>query len=948
LNEFPGSAILRVHYLELLSSLLEREDNRRQTTTAEEATGDDGKDDIYDETYQQTMKRYQEALDSALFHVGRGSHRNEDGLVARIYRLQAEFLAKTTKPKSAIDEAVLYSFGTRAMTPMRDANSGLSSEYEMFCQDHGIPITVAALKAIEEGRRYEAKFFSSFVTLEDGVDAAMDEEGISSSNQVDLSLDTTLNWDKILQQDNITCWMGFGGQQTTQAFIRYAQACARFRSSNKSQQRTSQEENAMDVDSENEGSNDNDPFRDSEAQIRAMATAVYERGVAECPTVESLWLSFLRHLSYQINQEKTSHSTQLSTLLSKAKSVADRAVRNCPYSVSLFQFKIRIMMMQANAGQIVLDPEEVMKIVTEEALGAQFITSPQATIDLSLTVVNVVRKRILVILATEAGTVIRTKTNKKIKGKKQKDENVETNLLEYDGVEEIKASSLAATSVSKDIDEDALQELEDLSTDLRELYDEIETLMRTKFSKFSEGRARLWKDRAITESILLGPLMASLNFDCNSSAPLEQRVPEVVRCFDKATKVQLPTNPTVFFSYIQSFLGCFPVTSSPLEVIKKLRQTRFLYQKALKTTGRAKHNMNQNADESISGLDYDTAIRSLCHEYMEFERFFGSEHSYSTASKEVERKLGKAVRDARNGQNNFVQRDGTSQFDNPPLVDDEENFEADTVTKRKLEVVDEGDSEEPPKKKSARDPAADDTATEPMDHKPNEIVGVKNLKKPKVEQAKVRVGKLEYPAHPYTVRVSFLSPKTEDMDLVDCFRPRCGTVVHAKIMREKPTHHDHHHKPKSKGWALVQFEEQESVEKALALSGEIGINEKVIKVERSHVAAVGIVPPGMHRVNPRGHGKSTKRNSKQKDHNHEHQKEESEAPDNAQGANSGDGSENSNADKKAPSGDPNDKDEGSSTNSKKPNILAFRPRGVSSTARKPKAKLALSTKTSEK
>lgn len=124
----------------------------------------------------------------------------------------------------------------------------------------------------------------------------------------------------------------------------------------------------------------------------------------------------------------------------------------------------------------------------------------------------------------------------------------------------------------------------------------------------------------------------------------------------------------------------------------------------------------------------------------------------------------------------------------------------------------------------------------------------------------------------------------------------------------------------------------------------------MIKVERSHVAAVGVVPPGMHRVNPRGQGKSTKRNSKRKDHKQDHEKEQSEAMDvdNAQSTKKGDESEVSNADKKPSSGDPKDKDEGGTTNSTKPNILAFRPRGVSSTAKKPKAKIALSTKTSEK
>jgi len=77
------------------------------------------------------------------------------------------------------------------------------------------------------------------------------------------------------------------------------------------------------------------------------------------------------------------------------------------------------------------------------------------------------------------------------------------------------------------------------------------------------------------------------------------------------------------------------------------------------------------------------------------------------------------------------------------------------------------------------------------------------------------------------------------MDLVNALRPKCGAIVHAKIMREK------HNKTKSKGWGLVQFEERTSVEKALQLSDSVDIKMKCVKIERSHIAAVSLVavPP---------------------------------------------------------------------------------------------------------
>jgi hypothetical protein len=58
----------------------------------------------------------------------------------------------------------------------------------------------------------------------------------------------------------------------------------------------------------------------------------------------------------------------------------------------------------------------------------------------------------------------------------------------------------------------------------------------------------------------------------------------------------------------------------------------------------------------------------------------------------------------------------------------------------------------------------------------------------------------------------------------------------------------------------VQFEDRKSVETALGLSDLLGIGGKSVIIKRSHLPAIGIVPSGMHRVNPKGEGKSTNRN----------------------------------------------------------------------------------------
>ena len=69
---------------------------------------------------------------------------------------------------------------------------------------------------------------------------------------------------------------------------------------------------------------------------------------------------------------------------------------------------------------------------------------------------------------------------------------------------------------------------------------------------------------------------------------------------------------------------------------------------------------------------------------------------------------------------------------------------------------------------------------------------------------------------------------------------------------------------KSKGWGLVQFEEREAVEKALALTDSLGLHEKLLQIERSHMPAVSLIPPGMHRVKPKGEGRNSKRNEMRK------------------------------------------------------------------------------------
>jgi len=233
--------------------------------------------------------------------------------------------------------------------------------------------------------------------------------------------------------------------------------------------------------------------------------------------------------------------------------------------------------------------------------------------------------------------------------------------------------------------------------------------------------------------------------------------------------------------------------------------------------------------------NYDNSLLVLCREFLCFERAFGSEESLSRAQTLVRSKM--------------------AQWTAPPpqMITNGNEQSDDTHGKRKA-------VEEVPSNDAMEEDGDDETPSQSRSKKTKVQT---NLKQPKKTEGvhKVRIGKLEYPAHPYTIHVSNLNKETQDMDLVDVFRKEVGDIVHVKILREKKFGKGGHHSHgESKCAGLVQFEECFSVEKALLKDGTLDVGGKFIKIQRSHLPAVGIVPQGMHRVKPKGEGKSSKRN----------------------------------------------------------------------------------------
>ena len=849
LHEFPGSAILRLHHAELVM-----------------ATGKLRKDNISD-------TKYQKLLDDAIEELGNGSHRNEAKLIVEFYKLRCDHAQDCG---TDVADNLSKLFLQRASTPMNEGiNAGLGEQYASYATKFTQASTLAE---IEQRRRFEAKHYGFLVTYEDDIDVALEtESGVSNANGIDKLVTASTSasenekldsiwkilqkWKDILDGDNGGCWMGLGGSQTANAFSQYATACYRYRFRNKDDDGMTQEEQKV-----------------LQTRIQSMAVSVFERGIAECPTVDTLWLSYLRRLNYLI--EGANQSQEKMGLLTKASAVVDRAIRNCPYSTELVKGKLKIVLAMANAGMLVLDPEELLtNVIIKDTLENGFVqpvgesNSPFVAVELFQALLSVVRNRILFVLSEAAQTKVTTKNGK---------ERV-TSMLKCDDPESIQMvlNKTKPLLDGKTMGDEGLQELEDLCNDLREIYDEADSYLRKNHKKLyksenntvvtvEEGRVILTKERAVVESQLVYPLLHTIN-QGDENADQEggrDRLTDVLQQHDRATKIWQPPHPGTYMDYIQAFVASSSIASStistPTDVLRNIRMVRFLYQRSLKSVGNPNKNPSEGSKSTLSPdeLDYETSLRCLCRNYLLFEKHFGSDHSYSECQKAVQKKLAKAYALAANNSHPIaataVANTIETNEEEVPMALDDENDNTTITQKRKRADETEGESKEdllPPPVKRAKEEEAPE---EPAKKKPTNFQELEELKGRKIyPKHKIKVGKLEYPAHPFTIKVSFLSPETQDMDLVDSLRPKCGPIVHAKIMRDKHSH-------KSKGWACVQFEERESVETALGLSDVLGIKGKSVIIERSHLPAIGLVPSGLHRVNPKGEGKSTKRNQRNK------------------------------------------------------------------------------------
>jgi hypothetical protein len=131
----------------------------------------------------------------------------------------------------------------------------------------------------------------------------------------------------------------------------------------------------------------------------SLIVPTYERAISECPTVEMLWEKYNRHLTYLLHDQE-SHPTpaQRASILVQLQNVSSRAVKNCPYSLKLFQMKLQAVVEEVEAGKKLLEPDDLMKIVNE-AVEGKFLPDRNSHLEVHLAACRVVKRRIMSLIS---------------------------------------------------------------------------------------------------------------------------------------------------------------------------------------------------------------------------------------------------------------------------------------------------------------------------------------------------------------------------------------------------------------------------------------------------------------------------------------------------------------------------------------------------------------------
>ncbi|KAL7544678.1 hypothetical protein ACHAWF_008050 [Thalassiosira exigua] len=963
LGEFPGCSLLHLYYLESLAEMVYQRERTHQVNVQSGSVNNMDTDARHD-----AIRKLNNAFEAAWENVGKGSHVNEGMIVSEIYQLRGSFILfhlssavkdlKTeaanvgmmdTSGASAIFHQLQNLFQSWSKTPMGEgANDEMMQDMEYLwdkacvllmslCdgeqqrlqQKQELDKAKATLwKYIDHERKKTSSLTNILSSFEDEIDVAMSNEGIAlpkwsflsqqsdercgSSDKDSESFAQALKrsnskWDQVLLVDTNRFLLGLGGIETSRAFLKLVNHL----------QRTYQ-------GSKRKGSNaDRSAIDEYVARYKYSAIcSLFERTMAECPTVESCWVSYIAFLrgewirvqsetrvltemegKAELHRQLQQQQEKLSSAL---QSTSHRATRNCPYSSTLFEMRMVSLGLTTASN---FEPDNIMAVV-QEATELGFLNQNQrAMLHLRLVAILIVKRRLLSLISL--GNM----------------PHAHETLI---GVDYDQAESAGSRSMVGPPSQTMMEEVQDLLDDIRDMYDEVDAYLFKSHPTWLEGKVAFWKHRALTEAYVALPVTLALRKASQNVNGIDEEKEvaadkEATSCFEKLVKAQKPSHPDQWRDYIR--FTSFHNTWNKIETkgivtsVSTLCKTRGLFHRAMSSVKKAggeeqdtctiakKHPwMAKGMDATFYQRDYDTALSDLCFEYLEFERANGSEGSFSHAQGLVSSKLAH--------WNPPTASVASAPFDQGELHG-----------KRKLE---------PPKNESSL--VADELDKDEEAPNAKRACSKTNLKQPKKTDGvhKVRIGKMEYPAHPFTIHVSNLNKETQDMDLVDAFRPEFGAIVHAKILREKHFGKGgHHFHGQSKGCGLVQFQDRLSVEKSLQRDGDFEVGGKTLKIQRSHLPAVGLIPSGLHRVNPKGEGKASRRNKVRKE-------SKTKEGENARGV---DGSESMEVDDNGPQvevGDTKQKKNPvttSSPGSLSLSALSFKPRGIQGRRQKPKISL---------
>eukprot|EP00804_Cyclotella_cryptica_P023471 CCRYP_012127-RA/>CCRYP_012127-RA protein AED:0.25 eAED:0.25 QI:0/0/0/1/1/1/3/0/1040 len=839
LAEFPGCSLLHLYYLESLGEYFYQTENEAlHHLIRSESEGGGGSDT------QTSRNKLSQAFEDAWENVGNTMDVEVDDVSSTIQHLSLLFAKWSKTPMGGgWNDEMMEDFNwiwDEALSIVNEVNGeNRARQIEWLKQQKA-----ALLETLDSNRRNTSSLANVLSAYENDIDVAMSNEGIffpyaslqkryeelktktDNSHHLGKYLEmmkrVDSKWDEVIMGNNNRWLLGLGASETFQAFSKYASFLQR-------SYRVLFQKGAVQM---------SNSLQEHIADHKySMITCVYERAVSECPTVESLWLSYIKFLRGEytrirdnlkqlgaVQQENIKYHEELQELATALKSTSQRSIRNCPYSCNLFELRMTTLGLISTSN---LEPDDITAVIQEATQLGFLNANREAMLSMRLVAITVVKRKLLslVSLGSLSSSANGGNNGMDLSGKDyHQDEEINNSTSNTNKAKSAQYCSLAPA---------AMEEVQDLIED----------------------------HRSLTEAYVLGPIALGLRNAMgidDTTNELADR--ETLKCFEKLVKTQKPCHPDSWREYLRyvstshlHFLGDVSSQSRPDDVGAVpviIRQTRALYKRAMSSirkAGKPTHatdsrGFDSNIHNTLFQRDYDAALSDLCHEYVEFEKCFGSEESLSAALTLVLSKM--------------ANYDPAASLLNVGVPATEESG------KRKLET------DEPTSTVQEDQMHDEDDGEGDAGESRSKRTKVKtNLKEPKKTDAvhKVRIGKIDYPAHPFTIHISNLDKSTQDMDLVDAFRPLCGAIVHVRILREKiygkGGHHTH---GESKGVGLVQFEERMAVEKALEKNGELKIGGKLVKIHRSHMPAVGIVPQGMHRVSPKGEGKVSKRNQQKK------------------------------------------------------------------------------------